>query len=270
MDYAALNLLRPRECPVAPQRLHHSQLRHFEGLMQALLVLSIAVLVAVAPPSNAQQQKASQMKNSAPADEYFGRMKLSYLGINNTFRDEAAQAGDHTTRDAVINKVGFAEEALRAWQKKYPKDPQLPRSIFLGSRVYLKIWTTPGQQLAASDLIELRDKYATTYFGKQAKLELQKGFTMHIAAVAQPCAPDHQPVPMRTPAPLPTPAPKYNIKVSVIPVPCLTPTPEPTPAPSPAPTMAIPPASSGPHATPIVSAEPSVATPPASVPLQNR
>jgi hypothetical protein len=235
--------------------------------MLPLLVLATAAFIAAAPPpSKAQQQKAAQMKNSAPADEYFGRMKLSYLGINNTFRDEAARAGDHTTSDAIINKVGFAQEALRAWQRKYPKDPQLPRSIFLGSRVYLKIWTTPGQQLAAFDLIELRDTFATTYFGKQAKLEMQKGFTMNVAAIAQPCSPDHGPTPMKTPTPLPTPAAKYNIKVSVIAVPCLTPTPEPALAPSPTPTPALPLASPAAHATPLASTSPTATTSPASAP----
>ena len=129
--------------------------------MLPLLALSGAVLIATATPapSKAQQQKAAQIKNSAPADEYFGRMKLSFLGIDNTFRDEATRAGDHTTNEGIIARVGFAEDALRAWQHKYPKDPQLPRSIFLSSRVNLKIWTTAAQWVAAYDLVELRDKF---------------------------------------------------------------------------------------------------------------
>ena len=44
-----------------------------------------------------QQHVQEMFKNSAPADEYFGRMKLSYLGMNNTFRDSAISSGDHTT-----------------------------------------------------------------------------------------------------------------------------------------------------------------------------
>ena len=35
-----------------------------------------------------QMHVQEMLKVSAPGDEYFGRMKMSYLGINNTFRDD--------------------------------------------------------------------------------------------------------------------------------------------------------------------------------------
>jgi len=35
-----------------------------------------------------------QFNNSAPGDEYFGRMKMSYLGIDNTYKDGAISAGE--------------------------------------------------------------------------------------------------------------------------------------------------------------------------------
>jgi hypothetical protein len=171
------------------------------------------------------------MKRSAPADEYFGKMKLSFLGINNTFRDQAVRAGDHTVDGSVIGRVELANDSLRDWRHKYPLDPQLARSLFLGAKVYLKIWTTAAQTQAAALLIELRNKFPTTFFGKQAKSSLQKGFTMHVYGAAQPCTltPD---MATPTPAPVPTPNPKYNIKVSVEQAPCFVPTPSPSPSPS--------------------------------------
>ncbi|HZZ66084.1 MAG TPA: hypothetical protein VFE17_11330, partial [Candidatus Baltobacteraceae bacterium] len=42
-----------------------------------------------------QQHIDEEMHISAPGDEYFGRMKMSYLGINNTFHDDLIRAGDY-------------------------------------------------------------------------------------------------------------------------------------------------------------------------------
>jgi len=178
-----------------------------------------------------QREKLEKMKRSAPADEYFGKMKLSFLGINNTFRDQAVRAGDHTVDGSVISRVEIANDALRDWRRKYPLDPQLARSLFLGAKAYLKIWTTAAQTQAAALLIELRNKFPTTFFGKQARSSLQKGFTMHVYGAAQPCTliPD---MATPTPAPVPTPNPKYNIKVSVEDAPCFVPSPSPSPSPS--------------------------------------
>jgi hypothetical protein len=192
--------------------------------MQPFIALLLAgIIVAAAPTSKPtaaphlskyEQQRLENEKHSAPADEYFGKMKLSYLGIDNTFRDQSVRAGSHTTDSSVIGKADWAADALRDWQRKYPKDPQLARSLFLGSQTYLKIWTKDGQEQAASYLIELQTKFPSTYFGKQAKSELHKGLTMHVQEATPPCIVLSNTV-MPTPVPVPTPNPKYNIKVSV-------------------------------------------------------
>ncbi|MBV8727394.1 MAG: hypothetical protein JO233_06380, partial [Candidatus Eremiobacteraeota bacterium] len=100
------------------------------------------------PKSKYERAQCASFTHSAPGDEYFGRMKLSYLGINNTFRDEAVRSGAYTTDPGIISRVEFADEALRAWSSKYPGDPQLPRSYFLGIQVMRKIYTQPMQDRA--------------------------------------------------------------------------------------------------------------------------
>jgi hypothetical protein len=213
-----------------------------------------------------QREKLGKMKHSAPADEYFGKMKLSFLGIDNTFRDQAVRAGDHTVDGSVINRVDLANDSLRDWRRKYPMDPQLARSLFLGAKVYLKIWTTVAQQQAANLLLELRNKFPTTFFGKQAKVSLLRGFTMHVYGAALPCVITPGTA-TPTPAPVPTPNPKYNIKVSVEQAPCFVPTPAPSPSvsaplPSPSPLRNAQPSptpspSAGPSPTPTPSGTPS-------------
>jgi hypothetical protein len=174
--------------------------------------------------SRAEQAKIAAMKASAPADEYFGKMKLSFLGINNTFRDQAIRAGDHTTNPTVTGPVMWAEDALRAWQKKYSRDPQLARTYYLAFLADQKIWLPDFQQRATTYLILLKQKFAGTYFGKQAKADLAKGLTMNFYAQPTACGAQD------TPAPAPTADPKDNIKVNQIPVPCYTVAPSPAPA----------------------------------------
>jgi hypothetical protein len=247
-------------------------MRQVIAILLATLALVARAQAAPAPKAAAtpaltktQREKAERMKASAPADEYFGKMKLSFLGIDNTFRDQSVRAGSHTIDPGVINKLDFAADALRDWQHKYPKDPQLARSMWFGSEAYLKIWNAAGQNQAAYYLTTLRNHFPTTYFGKQAKATLTRGFTMHVYAAAQPCILLPNTV-VPTPAPVPTPSKQNNIKVSVEPQPCYAVTPGPsgvpvsppaTPKATPAPRPSPSPSQSGPsEPTPAGSASP--------------
>lgn len=186
--------------------------------------------------------------HSAPGDEYFGRMKLSYLGINNTFRDEAVRAGAYTTDAGLIGRVDFADEALRAWSSKYPGDPQLPRSYFLAIQVLRKVYTQPEQDRAWQIMQILTKTFPSSYFGKVMSRSVQVGFTEHYFAVPLPCptpqptlppgakptrAPARTPTPLPTLTPSPTPSPAPNQPKVVVLIPsCVMPTPSPTPVPA--------------------------------------
>jgi hypothetical protein len=266
------------------------------GLFVALCMTAIAATAATAPPGAApapppklskwQQQQLDNYKSSAPADEYFGRAKMSYLGMNNTFRDSAISSGDHTTDSGIINKVALAEEALEAWAKKYPRDPQLARTYFLATLVDRKIWIKGNQERAWIFFNRLIHNFPDTYFGKTLKRDLAIGFTEHYYAPAQPCAtPSPSPLPSDTasaaavalpadtpspatsptaePSPTPSPGPvettvAKGLRVQIIPQACVPP---PTPSPAPAPTATPVPA---PAAS--ASAAPDDTAAPATVP----
>lgn len=165
---------------------------------------------------------------SAPGDEYFGRLKISYLGIDNTFKDGAISAGAYTTDPNLIKKLMFADEALQRWATKYPNDPQLPRSYFLGVQVLRKVYTQPGQDLAWHYIQILVTKYPSTYFGKNMKASLANGFTEHWFGLAQLC-PTPLPkgvMPEKTPSATPTPSPSPGAPaIDVITPPCVQPSP---------------------------------------------
>lgn len=192
--------------------------------------------------------------HSAPGDEYFGRLKLSYLGINNTFRDEAVRAASYTTDAGIIGRVDLADDALRAWANKYPGDPQLPRSYFLAIQVMRKIYTQPMQDRAWQIMQVLVKTFPSSYFGKIMSRSLRVGFTEHYFAVPLPCPtsnptlppgvratptprPTSTPIPTPEPSPTATPGPNQP-KVVVLTPACVIVTPSPSPTPSFVPTPA--------------------------------
>ena len=184
--------------------------------------------------------QCENFNNSAPGDEYFGRMKISYLGIDNTFKDGSISAGAYTTDPHVISKLLFADEALARWAAKYPGDPQLARSYFLGIQVFRKVYTQQGQTIAWGYMQILIHKYPNTYFGKTIKASLAKdGFTEHWFAMALPC-PTPLPkgvMPSTTPSATATPSPgPGQPAIDLITPPCIEPSPSPTPEGSPTPT----------------------------------
>jgi hypothetical protein len=216
---------------------------------------AVAMAAATASPSpNPKKDPCSSSRSkwahaqcenynaSAPGDEYFGRMKMSYLGIDNTFKDGAISAGAYTTDERLISKLMFANDALVRWASKYPDDPQLARSYFFGEAVFRKVYTQDGQQIAWSYIQILTHKFGKTYFGKIMKASLAKnGFTEHWFALAQLC-PTPLPkgvMPENTPSATETPSPKPGQPaVDIITPPCVQPSPEESlyPSPSPSPT----------------------------------
>jgi hypothetical protein len=158
-------------------------------------------------------------------------MKMSYLGIDNTYKDGAISAGAYTIDPRLIAKLDFATEALRHWAEKYPNDPQLARSYFLGVQVLRKVYTQPEQQTTWEFIQLLVTRYGNTYFGKVTKASLTKvGFTQHWFGLAQLC-PTPLPrgviaeaTPSDTPAPSPAPG---HPAVDIITPPCVQPSPVP-------------------------------------------
>jgi len=204
-----------------------------------------------------QRAQLEMYDESAPDDEYFGKMKMSYLGMNNTFRDASISSGDHTTNPAIVNKVAFAEDALEAWAAKYPHDPQLARTYFLATVVERKIWLKQNQEHAWIYLNRVVQLFPDTYFGKLLKADLKIGFTEHYYANSEACpAAPPTPAPVdegvdayfappplaaaATPAPTPTPLPSVTpvalatgLRVEVLPQPCVPSLATPAPTPSP-------------------------------------
>jgi hypothetical protein len=109
----------------------------------------------------------------APADEYFGRLKMSILGIRNQLHDLDArlQFSPEKSED-VIGSASMVEDALHDWEHKYPADPWLAKDVFELTQMYSRIHTTHGRQVTAHTLHWLLQRYGKTRYASQAKTQL--------------------------------------------------------------------------------------------------
>jgi hypothetical protein len=110
----------------------------------------------------------------APADEYFGRLKLSILGIRNTIKDMGLKADADSSHAAnvVMGSVGLTEDAIRDWEKKYPQDSWIPATIFSLERLYAKVDTDDARTHAKITMTWLVRDYPASPPAKVGKKEL--------------------------------------------------------------------------------------------------
>jgi len=106
----------------------------------------------------------------APADEYFGRMKMSILGVQNTLKDLSAKLAFAPDSGAdVLHSAYYVEDAIHDWEHKYPQDSWLPKSVFNLSQLYSSIKSDEGQRRAAATLHWLIARYPHTAFAATAR-----------------------------------------------------------------------------------------------------
>jgi hypothetical protein len=109
----------------------------------------------------------------APADEYFGRLKMSILGIRNQLRDldMKLQYSPEKSED-VIGSAAMVEDAIHDWEHKYPRDPWLAKDVYQLTVLYSHINTDHGRHVAAHAMHWLLGRYGKTAYAAQAKTQL--------------------------------------------------------------------------------------------------
>jgi hypothetical protein len=110
----------------------------------------------------------------APADEYFGKLKLSILGIRNTIKDMGLKADTDPAHAVglVMGSVGLTEDAMRDWEKKYPQDTWIPPAILSLERLYAKVDGDVAREHAKIVMAWLVHDYPKSAPGKIGHKEL--------------------------------------------------------------------------------------------------
>src|SRR5690348_2366336 len=119
------------------------------------LLLSIAPAMALASSTPTSVHHTAAVKHAAPApkvapaDEYFGRMKMSILGITNSIRDTGTREGfDPSHASQYYGGLMLTENALMDWAHKYPQDSWIPRRAYDLSHDFWHMHTADGDRQA--------------------------------------------------------------------------------------------------------------------------
>ena len=99
------------------------------------MLLALTLAISFAAPAF-----ADATSNLAPADRYFGRLKMSILGVRNSIKDLAARADTHPEdAEHIFDKAVLVEDALRDWHAHFPRDPWIPRYAYSLAQLYGKL-----------------------------------------------------------------------------------------------------------------------------------
>jgi len=108
----------------------------------------------------------------APADEYFGRLKLSILGIRNTIKDQGLRVDYEPGKaPATLGAIALTEDAIRDWEHKYPCDSWLPGTLYALQHFYGKIHTDDGVKHVHATFAWLRKSFPHSSFVRIAVRE---------------------------------------------------------------------------------------------------
>jgi len=147
----------------------------------------------------------------APADEYFGKLKLSVLGIRNTIKDVGANLDiDQTRWTELASKAAFAEDAMHDWEKKYPQDTWLAKMVFALERMYAKLDSDDGRKRSIAAMKWLVHDFSKSWYGKTGRKELAQGKVGRPVVTAATAASSPSPDQIAAPAALSSAAPGFG------------------------------------------------------------
>jgi hypothetical protein len=132
--------------------------------------IAVALVLSVAAPGAAKSTAPAKV---APADEYFGPLKMSILGIRNTLKDDFVKLESSASVDTgdAFRHAAFVEKSIRAWEHKYPADSWLPRAVLALHRVYARIASSDAERSAAETATWLIQRYPNSREAAQLRSE---------------------------------------------------------------------------------------------------
>ncbi|TAM87712.1 hypothetical protein EPN42_10795 [bacterium] len=202
-------------------------MRRFVIVVVALACASAALAT---PTKHAAQQ--ADAPRLAPADEYFGKMKMSPIGIGNEIHDIGLRLKyDPANYARFVGRARLTEDALLDWRARYPSDTWLAKNAYMMARVDAMFYDHESHAHAWSLMTWVARRFPRTSFGANAKGEVRHGHIVPLYVMPPAPTPTPVPTPSPTPTPVPTPSPTPMPTPSPTPVPTPSPTPTPTPEP---------------------------------------
>ena len=166
--------------------------------MRRLLLFIVVAVWATSGLSLADTPKATlhpAKSKVAPADEYFGRLKMSVLGIANVIKDMRLRVqADAGKTPTIFGSLAMVEDAIRDWERKYPRDTWIAKDLLALEGAYLAASGDRAHLLAVKTEAWLHRDYPKTLYARQAHEALTKPVvTAHAEPAAVPAVPAVQP-----------------------------------------------------------------------------
>jgi len=151
--------------------------------------------------------------NDAPADQYFGRLKVSALRVRYEIMQLRPRYETHTLLpEQAAHLLDLDEDAFYAWAAAYPKDSWLASTGFMLAKLYAELPGTAARDDAVRAYTYVKTHFPSTSYGKQSAAALHHG----VAVAADPAwaaamrAAAVTPSPSASPAPSPSAAPSAS------------------------------------------------------------
>lgn len=145
---------------------------------KTIAVVTLITLIAFASPSSngTAARGPVSVSDLAPADEYFGRARVSPLGIRHkifSLKDDLHHARSQPA--SIQHDAETIEDALLDWTKRFPRDPWLPATAWNLAILYEELPGVDAQTHALALLRLVRDSYPESTYADNATRDLQRG-----------------------------------------------------------------------------------------------
>ncbi len=132
---------------------------------------------AVADTTPANTYAAAAFAHAAPADEYFGPLGLSILGIRNMLVETTQRLDRSGEETGTFRNVTLLEACVRDWEAKYPGDSWLPGTVLALHRAYRKIASAESVRHSVDTASWLIVRYPNSAEARAARAELIEAMT---------------------------------------------------------------------------------------------
>lgn len=111
----------------------------------------------------------------APADEYFGPLKMSILGVNNAIVNVKRRQHDGVMSDDTSAALAQVRLSIRDCQQKYPRDPWVARATFALATTYAAFSDARARRRAGDTAAWLASSYPRSTETLRLRYELARG-----------------------------------------------------------------------------------------------
>ncbi len=147
-----------------------------------LTIVAVSTLFSTVPavadttPANTYAA-ATAFAHAAPADEYFGPLGLSILGIRNMLEATTQRLDRSGEASDTLQNVTLLEACVHDWEAKYPADSWLPSTVLALHRAYRKMASAESVRRSVDTASWLIARYPQSAEARTARGELIEAMT---------------------------------------------------------------------------------------------